>query len=113
MTMSHHFLPILFSVIVIHSILIVNQATCQDTITYIEQAFDPTAIKLPTQYMGHDPKILVDPLVELLKSSKKDEFETTAEFRSRIHKQQSLPILGSLTIDDIFAFSSSHFLETN
>jgi hypothetical protein len=104
MAISHYLLPILIQVIIIHNILIVTKAVSQDELTYSEQAFDLTAIKLPPQYIGHDPSLLLSPLVDLLKSRQKGEFETTKEFHSRIHKQPSVPILGSLTTEDIFAF---------
>jgi hypothetical protein len=107
MITSHYLPTILHSIIIIHSILIVTYAVSQNTSTYTKQAFDPALDKLPPQYIGHDPEALVNPLEKLEKASKKTEFETTSEFNSRIHKERSLPILGNLTIDNIFAFSNS------
>jgi hypothetical protein len=112
MAISHYLLPILIQIIIIHNILIVTKAASQDELTYSEQAFDLTAIKLPPQYIGHDPSLLLGPLVDLLKSRQKGEFETTKEFHSRIHRQPPVPILGSLTTEDIFAFSSKVSSET-
>lgn len=70
---------------------------------YDETAFNLTRTAMPKGYNGHDAMKIFAAFDKLGKLTK-DEFETTEEFVKRKDKEQSKPIIGKLTSNDVYAF---------
>jgi hypothetical protein len=73
---------------------------------YDTHPFDPSLERLPANYHGINPVALYTKLMARRKSALKDEFETTEQFRLRIQKEASAPLLGTVTVDSIIAFEA-------
>lgn len=74
---------------------------------YDTRPFDPGVKRLPANYQGIDPVVLYTKLMARRKVAQKDEFETTEQFRLRIQKEASAPLLGTITVDSIMAFRAN------
>jgi hypothetical protein len=68
-----------------------------------ETAFDLTRTTLPLKYRGHDAMKLHTALNKRIKMPK-TEFETTEQFNNKKADGLIKPILGKLTVNDIYAF---------
>jgi hypothetical protein len=68
---------------------------------YSENAFCLTCNTLSPGYRGHDIIKLFNAL-DSFTSTTKSEYETTEQFNNRLAREQTRPILGKLTIDDIY-----------
>lgn len=66
-------------------------------------AIDPTAQKLPTNYIGQDPKSCFVNIVDHF-ALQKGEFETTADYNARLAKADTVPVIGNLMPSDVYAF---------
>jgi len=74
---------------------------------YSTTGFDLSAKQLPSQYLGHNLGVVYLKLSQLKATTeKKDEFETTSDFKKRIESEFKKPILGPLTLTSIFAFKA-------
>jgi hypothetical protein len=69
---------------------------------YSSALFDSRASTLPVGYRGHDAKRIYEAVKERLAS--KGEFETTKAYQDRINSVPSLPLVGNLTLSNLFAF---------
>lgn len=69
--------------------------------------FDHKLERLPANYQGQNIEVLYKLLSRRTASAAKGEFETTEQHKQRIKIEESVPILGSLTINDLFAFTLS------
>ncbi len=76
-----------------------------DPIDYSTGGFDPSINQLQPKYVGHNLEVVYLMLARLKSiTEKKDEFETTSDFKKRSESEFKKPILNSLTLDSIFAF---------
>lgn len=62
---------------------------------------------LPSNFAGHDTKILYSQLLDLRHRLLKSEFETTAQYEKRVADELRKPIVGDLTIGDTFSIVAS------
>lgn len=62
---------------------------------------------LPPGFTGHFPDEILLKLNAKKSKFKKSEFETTAQYNARIEKEKAVPLMGSLTMQSLFAFSFS------
>lgn len=72
------------------------------TPVYSIESFDTHSDMLPEKYRGHDGEEIYKAFQERL--TPKGEFETSEAYRDRIKNAALRPIVGSLTIANIFAF---------
>jgi hypothetical protein len=66
-------------------------------------AFNLDMSLIPANYTGHNIATIVDSLILRQKVGKKDEFETTDQYKKRIEEEYNKPIIGKLNINDMFA----------
>lgn len=66
--------------------------------------FNLSSSYLPPNYMGHDLKSIAEALEERKGHAKKDEYETTEQYKQRIQDEEHKPLIDTLTLDDIFSF---------
>src|SRR5262249_15596479 len=69
---------------------------------YSAEPFNTALQMLPVGYKGHDAKRIYDIFQQRL--TPKEEFETTEAHRNRIANAAVLPLIGSLTISQLFVF---------
>lgn len=75
---------------------------------YSTTIFNPATEQLPSQYKGHNLGFLYLNIEQLKsRTAKKDEFETTSDFKKRTEAEFKRPILGTLSLDDIYAFKAA------
>ena len=67
--------------------------------------FNIDAEKLPSRYFGHPLAFVSDEVANRDKVKKKDEFETTTEYRARIEKLDAQPLWRELTASSLWAFA--------
>jgi hypothetical protein len=67
--------------------------------------FATDTVQVPPGYAGISLEELTLALLDRQAKRYKDEFETTAQYRERLRQLDSSPILGSLMLDSIYAFS--------
>ena len=65
---------------------------------------DQSSNTLPTNFKGHNAKLIFTQLLDLNKRLVKSEFETTSEFEKRISEEIKKPIAYNLGLNDTFAF---------
>ncbi len=70
---------------------------------YSTVAIDPSATKLPNGYMGQDPAACFVNIVHKVATTK-GEFETTEAYNARLAKLKTAPVVGSLSVGDVYAF---------
>jgi hypothetical protein len=68
---------------------------------------DLNSSKLSAHYLGHDPKVLYDKLLEMKQNINKSEFETTEQYNTRTLSDKKRPILGVLGLDDFYTLNIS------
>ena len=73
----------------------------------IPAAYQATTETLPPNFVGHDPDLLFDRLMDLNKRLEKSEFETTDEHARRIGIEVRKPILGNLSAIDTFLLGAT------
>lgn len=66
--------------------------------------FDLSRTTLPQNYMGHDLKNIYEALEKRKEHAKKDDYETTEQYNQRIQDLDRKPLIGKLTVDDLFSF---------
>ena len=66
--------------------------------------FDLSITKLPKNYIGHDLRSIYEALLKRNKNTEKDTYETTAQHKQRIQDEDRKPLIGTLTVNDIFSF---------
>lgn len=66
-------------------------------------AFNLDMSLIPANYIGHNIATIVNSLIQRQKVGKKDEFETTDQYKKRIEEEYNKPIIGKLQINDLFA----------
>ncbi len=69
--------------------------------------FDPSVQVLPRDFRGHDPEQVYAALVRAKLA--KDQFESSEAYSRRIETLKNQPILGSLTLQSLFAFDLELF----
>lgn len=67
------------------------------------QKIDDATAKLPANFHGYDIRKIAE-LLEARRNIVKDEFETTAQFKERLEKEQKKPLLGSIELGDFLFF---------
>jgi hypothetical protein len=67
--------------------------------------FDISREALPPNYQGLDIEAIFRRLSVRSSTLAKREFETSEQHRQRLKMQESTPVLGSLTVDDVLVFS--------
>ena len=75
--------------------------------TYLSVPFDPDTQRIPVPYFGHDIEQVYNAFENRKKAERKDEFETTEQYRTRLAKQADEPLFGSVNRDAVFAFVKS------
>lgn len=73
--------------------------------TYDRLPVDLSQNQLPSRYRGHSLMAVFYALADRLDALKKDEFESTAEYRKRVSRIGALPISSKLPADSLLAFS--------
>jgi hypothetical protein len=69
-----------------------------------EKPFDSRVEKLPTNYKGHNLKLLWEVLSKIKTHLIKSEFETTDNYNGRVAKIKTATLAGRLPLDSIFCF---------
>ncbi len=70
--------------------------------TFAKEEFDLNIVKLPKNYIGHD---FVSLYKALNKIAPRSEFETSDDYEQRLLALSSKPLIGTLTISSLFAFT--------
>lgn len=68
---------------------------------------DPSIKQLPRNYEGADPQILYEALEKRSKENVKGEFETTEAFKTRVAREETRPLTGSITRDGLIPLAVS------
>jgi hypothetical protein len=71
---------------------------------YPKAAFDQSSNKLPANFQGDDVDSLYRGIAQRLVHPGKEEFESSAEYESRLQSFSSQPLLGGTSAGDEFAF---------
>lgn len=74
---------------------------------YTSAQIDTNLKKLPTKYYGNDPKAIFTSIDNRRDNTSKSEFETEKQFQERIEKENSLPIIGKISLDDIWSLQAN------
>ena len=74
-------------------------------VVFSTSPFATDTVQVPPGYTGISLEELASVLLDRQAKRYKDEFETTAQYKERLRQLDSDPILGSLTLDSIYAFS--------
>lgn len=69
--------------------------------------FDISAARLSPGFKGHDPAAVIEALADLQGKVGKSEFETSAEYLSRLKEMNKVPLYGSVHPDSLLAFALS------
>jgi hypothetical protein len=72
---------------------------------YSNEPFSLAASQLPPRYKGVNLISLFGALLDLQIDNRKDEFETSKQFKERVQNLNAKTILGSLRMDSVYAFS--------
>jgi len=59
---------------------------------------------LPKNYTGHDLRSIYEALKRRKENTKKDEYETTEHHKQRFQDEDRQPLIGTLTVNDLFSF---------
>lgn len=72
-------------------------------LNFTDAPFDPRITVLPTDFRGTDPVKLYINLYEKF-GRPKDEFESSADYKTRLESEKQLPVVGTIKVDDTLAF---------
>lgn len=67
-------------------------------------AFNLNVLQLPKHFKGNDIEAIYKKIDKLVKAQAKGEYETTEEFKNRVNKLLSAPIIGNIYINSQLAF---------
>jgi TonB family protein len=67
--------------------------------------FDASVEKLPPNYIGHSLAALMQILPKWQRAARKSEFETTADYQSRLNKEKGKPLAGAIRFNSLLAFT--------
>ena len=70
----------------------------------LRAAFDQSSNKLPANFQGDDADLLYRAIAQKLVHPDKEEFESSAEYETRLQVFASQPLLGKMSAGDEFAF---------
>lgn len=73
---------------------------------YTTEQIDINLEKLPPNYFGNDPKSIYFAIQKRKNSAAKGEFETTEQFQKRRANENSLPIIGQISLDGLFSLQT-------
>jgi len=102
MSSAHLVLAIALTAL-LSSLIIGHQSNTGARKKYDSQPFDSSVTELPEDYYGVDERSLYTNLIERKSRAKKDEFETTEQWRLRVQREAAAPIIGNLTTESIMA----------
>jgi hypothetical protein len=71
---------------------------------YLDRPFDISLETLPAGFNGHDPEVLYKILATRNTTATKGEFETTAQYQSRVGVEAARPLYGEVATDSALAF---------
>lgn len=94
---------ILLSVFVVCMSENIAQTSAIEKKCFSGEEIDFNATSLPKGYQGNNLSLLIDE-IEKREGLTKDEFETTPQFRERIEREKSKPLIGELDYGSVFAF---------
>ncbi len=66
--------------------------------------FNMNVDKLEPMYTGHNPELLYNNILKRKENNTRDPGETQEQYRARIGREISLPLIGALDFDSIYAF---------
>ena len=72
---------------------------------YGTRPFDMSLTALPAGFSGADVERVYEAFAERFRAEKKDEFETTEQYRQRLERQRAAPVLGDIRADSTVAFN--------
>lgn len=81
----------------------------QSKIQYSTVPISPQTKTIPPSYIGHSPYQVVTNLLARSKRFAKGEFETSSEYQQRVEAEKRLPVIGSVSLNDCFAFYYDDF----
>jgi hypothetical protein len=90
------------------SLISVSYAQVPPSTAFDYKPFNISREDLPSHYAGNSLGDIYLALKSLSGFQKKDEFESTIDYKARLRKAASHPLIGSLTGDSIMAFSISN-----
>lgn len=80
---------------------------------YLNTSFDISVDKIPMPFLGHDIEKLYKAFEQRKRAERKDEFETTEQYKKRLSDIARQPIYGSIYVDSILTFVVDSDLEYN
>ena len=76
----------------------------EEKLDYASIPFDSSATTLPIDFRGNNQKELFEKIIITIKKNKKDEFETTEQWKQRVDSNLSQNIYGNININSLLSF---------